>query len=170
MDAIKKLEKKLEQFFKGFPPLPDSSRNALVGAWPWIALIFGILQLLAAWALWSLVRVAETMIGYSSFYVRYPDAVTGFGKVAIYLGILVLVVDAVILLMAYPELKRRSRRGWVLLFLGALINVVYSVITLFIDQRGLGSFVFSLLGSAIGLYLLFQVKGKYGSVKAVKDK
>ena len=171
MDAIKKIEGKIGLLFKDLPALPDSSREALVGVWPWIALVFGVLQLLAAWALWNLVRVADNVgVLYSSFYVKYPAAISGMDRTIIYLGIIVLIVDAVILLMAYPELKKRSRRGWDLLFLGALLNVAYSVVSLFIDSRGFGSFIFSLIGSAVGFYLLFQVRGKYGSVKVSKDK
>ena len=170
MDTVKKIEERLDRVFKDLPALPESSRETLASVWPWIALVFGVLQIFAAWALWNLVRVAETMIGYSSLYVNYPDALNGTDRIVIYLGIAVLLVDAVILLMAYPELKKRSRRGWDLLFLGALLNVFYSLVTLFIDGRGVGSFLFSLIGSAIGFYLLFQVRGKYGSVKALKDK
>ncbi|HTE22778.1 MAG TPA: hypothetical protein VK674_07140 [Candidatus Limnocylindria bacterium] len=166
MGTVKKLEDKLEAFFKGAPPLPDSSREALAGVWPWIALVFGMLQLFGAWALWNLVRAAESVFEYGSFYVNYPAAVSSSDKSIIYVGIGVLVADAVILLMAYPELKKRSRRGWHLLFLGALINAAYSVLSLFIHGRGAGTFVFSLIGSAVGFYLLFQVRGKYGSVKS----
>jgi hypothetical protein len=168
MGVVKKIESKLAEVFKGTPNLSDSSRETLVGAWPWIALVFGVLQLLAAWALWNLLRFADTVVNYSSFYVEYPSTVSSSDRVIIYLGIVVLLVDAAILLMAYPELKKRVRRGWDLLFLGALINLAYSVLSLFIHGRGFGSFIFSLVGSAIGFYLLFQVRGKYGSVKTSK--
>jgi len=171
MDAVKKLENKIGRLFKDVPPLPENSREALVGAWPWIALIFGVIQIFAAWALWNLIRVADTVgVMYGSFYVNYPAAISGADRFIAYFGIVVLLVDAVILLMAYPELKKRTRRGWDLLFLGALINVVYSVVSLFIDGRGLGSFIFSAVGSAVGFYLLYQVRGKYGSVKPKKTK
>jgi hypothetical protein len=171
MDAIKKLEDKLNVFFKDLPALPDSSREALVGVWPWIALLFGVAQILAAWALWNMIRAAETLVGrYGSFYVKYPAALSSADRLVIYLGVAVLLADAVILLMAYPELKKRSRRGWDLLFLGALLNVAYSVVSLFINGRGVSSFIFSLIGSAVGFYLLFQVRGKYGSVKTSKIK
>jgi len=169
MDAIKKLEDKLEAFFKGAPPLPDSSRESLVAVWPWIALVFGALQVLAAWGLWNVIRAAHSIFEYGSFYIRYPAAVSSSDKMIIYLGITVLLVDAVILLMAYPGLKKRTRRGWHLLFLGALINLAYSVVSLFIDGRGIGGFVFGLIGSVVGFYLLFQVRGKYGTVKPLKS-
>jgi hypothetical protein len=67
----------------------------------------------------------------------------------------------VILLMAYPHLVKRARRGWDLLFLGSLLNVVYSLVSVFIDGRGFSNFLLSLVGSAIGFYLLFQIKDRY---------
>lgn len=169
MSAVSKLEKQLGDVFKGAPALPANAKESLAAAWPWIALVFGVLQLIAAWGLWDITRrSAELFDTLSRYYTGRSYGLSSFDKTVIYLGIAVLVVDAVILLMAYPELKKRAKRGWDLLFLGALINVGYSVVSLFIDDRGVGSFIFSLLGSAIGFYLLFQVREKYGVVKSAK--
>jgi hypothetical protein len=68
--------------------------------------------------------------------------------------------------MAYPALVKRERRGWDLLFLGSLLNVLYSVVTIFINGRGMGSFLSGLIGSALAFYLLFQVREKYGRTAA----
>lgn len=170
MDAVKKIDNKLEQYFKGLPALSDSSKEVLATAWAWIALVFGVLQLLAALGLWNLIRTAERAGFFSNYYVDFPGALTSTDKTMIYVGIIILVVDAVILLMAYPELKQRARRGWNLLFLAALLNVAYSVVTLFISQRGVGSFVLGLLSSAVGFYLLYQVKAKFAGTKSSAPK
>lgn len=170
MEAVKKIENQLAPMFKNAPALPDTSKESLVKAWPWIALIFGILQLIAAWGLWGLLSFVErTYYGaYADFYKDVPGRLSGVDRTFIYIGVAVLVVDAVILLLAYPELKKRSRRGWDLLFLGALLNTAYAVVNLFINDRGLGGFLFSLVGSAIGFYLLFQVREKYGKAAGNK--
>lgn len=165
MGTVKSLETKLEGVFKGLPPLSASAKESLAKAWPWLALIFGVLQLAAAWALWGLIRASDVLIDYANEFSYYTGQRLGYSsmdKTMVYLGVIVLVVDAVILLMAYPALAKRQRKGWDLLFLGALLNVVYSVLTIFIDGRGMGSFIFSLLGSAVGFYLLFQVREKFG--------
>lgn len=168
MESLKGIEDKLADLFKGFPQLPKNAKEGLVNAFPWIALIFGVLQLFVAWGLWGLIRLANQWLNVTNNYYR---AVTGENigvgmnstdKMVIYLAIAVLLVDAVILLMAYPHLKTKARRGWELLFLGGLINVVYSVFNLFIDNRGASGFLFSLIGSAVGFYLLFQVREYYG--------
>lgn len=160
MTSLKSIETKLNDVFKGLPPLPNNGKESLVKAWPWIALIFGVLQLLAAYSLWRLASFVERLNSWVTYYTA-TSPLSATDKAIIYLGVVVLLVDAVILLMAYPHLKTRNRRGWDLLFLGALINVVYGVVQIFINDRGIGSFIFSLLGSAIGFYLLFQVRDKY---------
>ncbi len=157
MVTVKTIETKLDNLFKGLPNLSDKSKEALAKAWPWIALVFGILQLFAAYGLSRLTSVVST---YATIYA-VAQPLSSLDKLIIYLGVLVLIVDGVILLMAYPHLKTRSRRGWDLLFLGSLVNVAYSVVELFISDRGFGSFIFSLIGSAVGFYLLFQVRDKY---------
>lgn len=169
MGTLKTLETKLEDMFKGLPPLPASSKETLAKVWPWLALIFGVLQLAAAWALWGLIRASDRLIDYAnefSYYTGQRLGPSSIDKTMVYLGVIVLVADAVILLMAYPALAKRQRKGWDLLFLGALLNVVYSIVAIFIDGRGVGSFIFSLLGSAVGFYLLFQVREKFSSKTA----
>ncbi len=166
MFTLKTVETKLNDVFKGLPSVSENGKESLVKAWPWIALIFGLLQLLAAWGLWSLIRSAQKLVDLANTLSAYyttakPTGLSTMNKMAIYLGIIMLVVDGIILLMAYPHLKTRSRKGWDLLFIGALLNVIYSVVELFINGRGFASFIFSLLGSAVGFYLLFQVRDKY---------
>jgi hypothetical protein len=63
--------------------------------------------------------------------------------------------------MAFPATKARTKRGWDLMFYALLVNIVYGVIILFSNYGGVGNFIFSLIGSAIGLWLLFQIRGKY---------
>lgn len=170
MQAVKQAEDTIGGLFKDAPPLSNNAKESLVKAWPWIALIGGILQLLAAWWLYDLIRVADNVISYvnnlSVTLTGQNAGPTGFDKTLIYIGILMLAVEGVVLLMAYPQLKTRSRRGWELLFLGALLNVVYAVVALFIHGRGLGGFVMSLVESAIAFYLLFQVRDKFGGAAA----
>ncbi len=170
MGVTKQLEDSLAKIFKDLPALPDSSKEGLAKVWPWLALVGGVVQLLAALALWHLAnwasRVTDLANSLSVYYAGYKAGPSSFDKTIIYLGILMLVVDAVILLMAFPKLQKRERGGWDLLFLGALINLAYGVVQIFTYQRGIGSFIGSLVGSAIGFYLLFQVREKFSGKKA----
>jgi hypothetical protein len=160
MSSLKSIEAKLSEVFKALPPLPYNAKESLVKAWPWIALIFGALQLLAAYSLWRLANVVERLDTLVTYYTAASPLSSG-DKMVIYVASIVLLIDGVILLMAYPHLKTKHRRGWDLLFLASLVNVVYAVVQIFITARGIGSFILSLIGSAIGFYLLFQVRDKY---------
>ncbi len=166
MDLVKKLEKQLGDLFKGLPALSPSAKESIAKVWPWLALIFGVLQLVVALGLWRVVSRTSAVVDYVNDYYQ---AVTGqslglssFDKTLIYLGILTLLVDAVILLMAFPKLQKRLKAGWDLIFLASLLNVVYAVLSIFLNGQGIGSFLGSLIGSAIGFYLLFQVREKFG--------
>lgn len=161
MELVKKAETALAGIYKGAPKMSDKSRESLAKAWPIIALVFGVLQLWAVWVLWDLVRVADRTISYFGTYLGGVYGYSAKDKFFIYLGIVMLAVDAVILLMAYSPLKNRQKKGWDLLFLGALLNVVYGVANLFITGRGVADFIGSLIGSAIAFYLLFQVREKF---------
>lgn len=163
MELVTKVEKSLADVFKSAPKLPNNAKETLVKVWPFLALIFGVLQLFAAWGLYDLTRSVNNIATYFGTVLNVNIGYSGKDKFFIYLGIAVLVVDAVIMLMAYPKLVKRLKGGWDLLFLGSLLNVAYSLVNLFITGRGVGDFLMSLLGSAVGFYLLFQVKEKYAS-------
>ncbi len=165
MELVKKAETALGGVFKGAPKLSNSTKETLVKIWPWLALIFGVIQLFAALALWRLMHVADTITSFYGQVLNNYSVYSSTDKLFIYLGILLLLIDAIILLMAYPKLAKRQKSGWDLIFLGSLLNVVYSLVNMFIKGRGLTDFLMSLIGSAVGFYLLFQVREKYASAK-----
>ncbi len=51
------------------------------------------------------------------------------------------------------------------MFYAFLVNVIYGIFILFTDYGGLGSLIGAVIGSAIGLYLLFQIRGNYNRFK-----
>lgn len=160
-ELVNKADSFLSGLFKGAPKMPDSSKESLVKAWPWLALVFAALQLVAAKGLWDLVRLFDRVNSVFGAWLGSAYVYSGKDKFFIYISLATLVVDAVILLMAFPKLKSRAKAGWDLVFLGALLNVAYSVFNFFIYGRGVGDFLGALVGSAIGFYLLYQVKDKY---------
>lgn len=164
MSELQKAEKSLEKLFKGLPDISDAARESVAKVLPVLAIIGGVFQLAAAYWVYKLAHVADQVASFVKSYSVLTGNVYGLSgtdKFIIYIGAAVLLVEAIILFMAYSGLKERKKRGWDLLFLGALINVAYSVVSLFITGRGFGSFLFGLIGSAFGFWLLFQVKAKY---------
>lgn len=170
MQALEPLEKQLEKVFKDVPALPKGAKDALVKYWPYLALALGALQIIAAVTLWNLANLANSYIGQLSIaYGGRPVGYTGIELAVIYGGVALLAINAFILFAAYSPLSKKAKKGWDLLFLASIINVVYAVIQLFLSGRGIGDFILSLAGTAIGLYLLFQIRSYYGTKKATKS-
>jgi len=171
MKQLEQAEKSLSGLFKDLPSLPKNGKDTLVNIVPWLALVFGVIQVFVAIGVWRLAdvvdRAADLVNTYSAFYAVPAAHISTFDRTVIYLGAVVLLIDGVIGIMAYKALAARQRRGWDLLFLAALINVAYAVLSIFINGRGFGSFIMSLIGSAIGFYLLFQIQGAYTKKSSV---
>lgn len=128
----------LEKFYKQVPNLPDSIREVLVKIAPWLALIFGILGVIAGLG----------ALGFS------PVALLGGvdASMIVLLTGVVSIVASILMLMAYPKLVKKQYKGWELLFWSEVVSVVSAVVTLSIG---------SVLGILIGFYLLFQIKSYY---------
>ena len=136
------LIKTLEDAYKNAPNLPANIREVLVKIVPWLALIFGILGVLAGLGALGLSPVG--MLG----------GVEN-GAVLLLSGVFTI-VSSVLMLMAYPKVNKRLYAGWKLLFWAEVVSFVGSLLTF-----TLGSIVSALIGVVIGLYLLFQIKSYY---------
>lgn len=172
MELLHRIEKSLEEPFKSLPPLPKEAKEGLAKVWPWLALIAGVLQLLAAWWLYDWAKSFDDVAEWANRWSEAlggPSVANGGMSFWVWVGVFVLVVDAIILLLAFPRLQKKQKSGWDLLFLAGLLNLLYGIVSLFIDGRGgLGSLLWALIGSAIGFYLLFQVREYFGG-KALKS-
>ena len=166
MGPLQKLETSLDEVLHKKAPfqLPVNGKRGLAYALWWIALVAGLLQLWAAWMFWHAAHTINKLVDFanslSSVYGTTPYTAPavhlGF---FFYLSLLVLAFDAVLLLFAVPQLKAHRKSGWNLLFYGALINAVYGVVRIFSDYGGgIGSLIWALIGSVIGLYFLFQAR------------
>lgn len=161
------LEEKLNDLFVKSAPfqIPENGRKGIVSVMPWVALIGGVLMLLAAWGVYQ----AATAVSYwadwantlgSAYGAPYtPSSVS----LVVWITLALLVVEAVMFFLAFPALKEHQKKGWNLLFWLTLLNIVQTVLQLF-GYINLGSMIFALLGSAVGLYLLFQIRGYYTGV------
>ena len=164
-NAMNQLEAKLDTIFeKNAPKLPAGAKKVIVQYAPWVSLIVGLLSLWAAWALWGLAHTATAFIDYANqLSAAYGGSITTTVDMTlwVWLALAVLVVEAVLYLLAFPGLRDRKKAGWNYLYWGALLNVAYAVVSLFVSYSGVGSFIGALIGSAIGLWLLFQVRSSY---------
>jgi heme/copper-type cytochrome/quinol oxidase subunit 4 len=159
---LNSLEKSLYSLLVTKAPfqIPTNGRKAMAKYLPYIALVVGILSLLGALTLYNAAMLLTAVTGYAATYGVAQNVAT-----MAWIGILLLVVEAFIYFMAFPKLKKGEKSGWNLLFVGALLNIVYAVVTLVIGMDVMG-LIWNLLSSVIGLYLLFQVHDEYLSKKA----
>ncbi len=137
------LESSLEDVFKKLPPLPANATETLFKITPWIALIFGVLGVLLS------------ISALSALSFLAPIAAVGGVAQNIGLGMIATVgwlISSAIMIMAYPGLKAGKMSGWTLLFWAEVVSAATSII---------GINIGSVIGAAIGFYLIFQIKSKY---------
>ena len=129
------------------PVLPRSVTDLIVKIAPWLALVGGILMLL--------VTVPGTLL----LLALSPVAAMGggaLGYVATILDLVISAVAAVMSILAFVPLRARKLGGWTLMFWSSVLYAVSGLLPL-----SFGGLIGALLGLAISLYLLFQIKPYY---------
>jgi len=165
VELLNKLEAALAGIYKGAPKLSQNAKKTIVSIWPIAALVFGVLQLWAAWVLYDWGRSVNKVVDVFNSYLGTDLGVRNL-SVIYWISLVVLVIDAVLLLAAYRGLKARAKSGWNLLFYGALLNAVYGVFSAFNDYGGAGSLIIQLVVSAIVLYFLFAIRDQYSGARS----
>jgi hypothetical protein len=148
MDAkTKQLLKPLKDVYAKAPALPKNATDVLVSIAPWLALIFGVLAILAGVGGLG-IFTAFSPLAYMYAGVGY----TVFLLVASAIGI----VEGVLMVLAFRPLQKRAIRGWNLLVWGEGLAIVSSLISLRV-----GDVISAIIGAAIAFYILFQVESYY---------
>jgi len=129
------------------PSLPRSITDLIVKFAPWLALIGGILLLL--------VTVPGTLL-LLAFSPLAAIGGGGLGYVGVIFDLVISAIGAVMSILAFAGLRGRKLSGWTLLFWSSILYFVAGLLPF-----SLGGLIGALLGAAIGLYLLFQVKPYY---------
>jgi len=144
MEMLTQLDKTLTEYLvKKAPPLPEPVKEFVVKVGPWVSLIMGLL----------LLPVILAVLGMGMFVPVVPiTAGFRFGALFI-LGVILAGIQMVLQFMAISGLLKRKMSGWKLMFYATLTGAVYSIIT--INILGL------LIGTGLGLYVLYQIKSYY---------
>lgn len=161
MGALEQLETKFSELFVKNAPfqIPENGRK-------WIAQYAWIFSLIGAilGVLWFFPLLAAVGL-VSAFGVA---AGAGFYVLLAWLSLFILIGYAVILAIATPKLKRFEKSGWNLVYYSILFFFVYDVVNwLRYPVSGLFGFVLNLVGTAAGLYVLFQVRDYFTGKKSV---
>jgi hypothetical protein len=173
MGPLDALETALVGVSKQLPQIPKNAKKTIADIVPWLVLLGGIVSLWSAWALWSWARVANVYADWAnSLSAAYgtPIVSTNRFTIGIWIALLVVVVEAILFFVSFPALRAYKKSGWNILFIVSFINIVYGIVMLFTNYGGISSLFFSLIGTAIGWYLLFQVREVYLSKKVAPAK
>ena len=174
MADLNNLENSLNEVFgKKAPKLPEGGKKFLVEYSPYLVLVGAALSAFSAWGLWNAARTVSSLVHWANELSRAyggSGVATSHFTVWVWLAIAFALANVVLYLMAYNPLRTRLKKGWDYLFYVALLGIGYSVATLFIDGRGFGSFLGGLIGSAIGFWLLFQIRPAYLKEKTPESK
>ena len=129
------------------PPLPASIKELLVTFAPWLSLLGGVIGLLV-FIPGILVLLALSPVA--------GAAGAGLGYVSTIIHLILSAAGAVMSLMAFGGLRRRSLAGWTMAFWATAVYLVAGLLPL-----GIGSLIGTIIGGAIALYVLFQTKPYY---------
>lgn len=171
MGPLKQLEETLKPVFteKALFQLPENAKKWIVEYGPIIGAVLGVLGIIASLSLWSAAHAVNSFVDYSNALSKAygtGETVQNLG-IFFYLSFVALIITSVISIVAYPGLKAKSKtRGWDLLFLSAIISLVYGVLDAAYSFAVM-SLLSRLVGSAIGLYVLFQIRSYYTGAKKV---
>lgn len=146
---MEQLEKFFEDLFtkKIAWQIPAKGKEFIVQVAPWVVIIIAVLSIPAVLTIFGLGSIFGSLalsLGVSMGF-RY------------YLGIAILVIQIILMFMAFSGLKDRKIKGWRYIFYSDLVSGVYGLVSAY----NVGGAIWSLLGTAIGLYILFQVKSYY---------
>jgi hypothetical protein len=177
---VEQLETKMaDVFVKKAPKISADGIKAITEWAPWIALVAGLFTIWSAIQLWHWSHVANNLVNYANSlcnaYAQSSGACEQINDASrlngwVWISLIVLTVEGVLYLLAYPGLRDRKKQGWNYVFYAALVNVAFAVVSLFNGYRGFFGFLGALIGSAIGFWLLFQIRGAYKAGGAATPK
>ncbi len=143
--------------------LPKAAKDWIVRFGPWITLIVGIILALtvipALFAAMAVTSYTTSVLG-----TAYGAMVAASVGPMFYLALVVLAVQLVIMFMSVPMLLKRQRKGWMLVFYSSIVSLVYSLFNTFsYGTFGFGSLLGGIIGAAISMYFIFQIRSYYKS-------
>ena len=152
MEKISKLETLIASWYKDLPHLPPAGRQWLATNIWWLMVIGVILSGIATIGLVIGGLFLSLVLG-----TAWSIATAMIGLIVTFISSVVGVVYLVLGIVAIPQLKAGRKKGWSLLFLMAIIEVVTVVLRTLLSFDFVG-LVWALLTVAVGLYFLFEIR------------
>ncbi len=149
----------LEAIFKDLPHLPKKATEVLVKLAPYFAIIGGILTVIAGL---SMLVSGSSLAMLGGWYAPYGAN----HSLYFYLDAILSLAVGALMIMAYKPLQSRKLMGWIYIFWSEMVSVLQSLLAVIFFGTGI---IGALLGIALGLYILFEMKPSYEK-KAAKAK
>lgn len=168
-----KLEKELDKIYnKDLPALPTDAKKFIVKYLPWISLIAAVLVFYASYSLWHDAHYLSAVSNYVNAYNPYLSKVINYNQMTtlVWIALTVYIIEGLLYLFAFNNLKKQKKSGWNLIYYGLLVNVIYGIVVAFTAYGGFGSFLGYLVASAIGGYFIFQIRSAYTTNHEHKSK
>lgn len=133
----------MEDAYAKLPSLPVGAKEFVVTITPWLSVIFGLLLVLASLSAFGVLAVFSPFATYAK----------GAGFAGALLLVAVLgIAQGVLMMVAFPPLRRKAMKGWTLLFWSEVVGLVGSVLSISVT---------GVIGALIAFYFLFQIKSYY---------
>jgi hypothetical protein len=170
MDTVHKLEVTIAGWYRNMPHLPKGGRQWLAdNAW-WLVLIGVILSVFGLFGIISVLFLAGaglTIAGGAmggAYGAAAGAALSGVLWISALVSLVVYAIEVVLMAMAISPLKVHGKRGWDLIFMVFLLNVISVIVTgvLGFGGAGLMGIIWGLLWAAVGAYFLFEVRSYFG--------
>lgn len=167
METIQNLKTTVASWYKNVPHLPSEARTWIARNIWWIVMIGVILGAFGVLSIVSLTFFAGALLAGLGGVVG--AAVGGFAIVAVLVSLAFSIVCLVIAALAISPLKAMKQRGWDMLFLLAVIQVVSLALSLVLTFDIFGT-LWGLVWAAVGGYFLFEIRGHFDPLLAKKEK
>lgn len=164
MKDINKLEVLVASWYKDIPHLPAAGQKWLAENVWWLALIGVIFGAFSVFGIISVTFFASAAL--VALGGAYGAAAGGVVMLATLFYLALAIITLILMGMAITPLKAGLKKGWTLLFIVALVNVV-SLIVSFLTSLNFFGLVWGLLATAVGTYFLFEIRGYFTGVAKV---
>jgi len=171
--AVKFVDKvvgKIEKWFTAFPHLPASGRKWLGENIWWLVAVAAVFSTIGSLVqinrLFSVISITSGSSPWAYYYIGY----TWWSVIVALIAVVLFVVTTLVLWLAVKPLQNKTKRGWTILFLALLLELV-AVVVPYVLEFSLYSIigvVTAIIGIGIGAYFMFEMRSQFAVPKRKK--
>ncbi len=176
MELINQFKKTIEEWLKPLPHLPVTWRKWLGENLWWLTLVGVIISVISIFILILAILAALSIFGaaatvYNAYGVAVTTTYSGFWILSSFVSLALLMLTVALTAMAVSPLKAQKQKGWDLLFLVFVINIISSLISALIKFNAftlIPSLIGAAISAAISAYFLFEVRSQFNGATVIK--